>query len=442
MGDIGNNYLRGNGGNDTLIGNAGDDTLEGGEGIDQLDGGLGDDIYIIDNDEDQIIDTQGENRVQSSKTISIATYDAITNLELIGNAAINGTGNDKNNILEGNENNNRLDGRKGNDTVNGFGGDDTLIGGSGGNDLLDGGNGEDTVIYEKPQSDYNATFIDGVYVVTHINSGNKDEFKNIEYVKYSDTQQPILIQNSTQKTLTLSVSDVIVKEGNEAILTLKLNEQPSESVTIKVQTVDSTANKNIDYDNFSKSVVFAPTQIIQTVKIKTKQNTLVEDDKKFMLNLSTADENVEISTPTAFVTIEDDDKPKLSIASAKIIEGQTGKSLVDITVSLSAPTKQLVKVRYETSDSTAKKSTDYEPTAGELEIPAGKKTAKISVPIVDDNLQEQTESFFVTLSNAKNATLNATKSVATVEITDNDNSSSLAMQIDLVGIHTEKGGLL
>lgn len=444
VGDIGNNYLRGFGGNDTLIGGSGNDTLEGGEGIDQLDGGEGDDIYIIDNEEDQIIDTQGKNRVQSSKTISIATYDAITNLELIGNDAINGTGNDNNNILEGNDNNNRLDGRKGNDTVNGFGGDDTLIGGSGGNDVLDGGNGDDIVIYNKPKQDYGEPqFIDGVYVITEIGSGDKDELHDVEYLKFSDTEQPIPLQSTTQKTLTLSVGDVFVTEGNEAILTLKLNEPPTEKVTISLQTVDSTAKKGIDYDDtFLKSVVFTPTQTNQTVKIKTKQNTLVEDDKKFMVNVSTTDKNVEISTPTSFVTIGDDDKPTLSISNAKITEGQTGKSSVDITVSLSAVAKQTVKVHYETRDGTATKLNDYEPKVGDLEITAGKKTAKMTISIINDDLKEQIESFFVTLSNPTNATLNPKKSVATVEITDNDNHSSSAMQIGFVGIHNDNGNIL
>ena len=91
-------------------------------------------------------------------------------------------------------------------------------------------------------------------------------------------------------------------------------------------------------------------------------------------------------------------------------------------------------MRYETSDNTAKKSSDYQPTVGEIEILANKKTAKFSVPIVDDKIAEALESFFVTLSSPENATLDPEKSVATVEIIDNDSNASSALQIALVGV--------
>jgi Ca2+-binding RTX toxin-like protein len=72
--------------------------------------------------------------------------------------AIDGTGNNSNNLLTGNEAANRLDGMKGNDTLLGGGGNDILLGGEGkdtlyggdGDDTLDGGAGADVFRYLTP----------------------------------------------------------------------------------------------------------------------------------------------------------------------------------------------------------------------------------------------------------------------------------------------------
>ncbi len=68
----------------------------------------------------------------------------VENLTLTGTAAINGTGNNGNNVIIGNSANNTLTGLAGNDTLNGSAGNDNLISGDG-NDLLLGGAGNDTL---------------------------------------------------------------------------------------------------------------------------------------------------------------------------------------------------------------------------------------------------------------------------------------------------------
>ncbi|MEH1821952.1 MAG: cadherin-like domain-containing protein [Nostoc sp.] len=142
-GEAGNDNLFGDSGNDTLLGGAGNDTLDGGLGADSLVGGLGNDTYIVDNLNDTIIEAlnAGKDLVKSSVTFVLA--DNVENLTLTGTAAINGTGNNLDNILIGNTGANFLSGGDGNDSLIGGAGNDTLLGGSG-NDTLDGGLGSDS----------------------------------------------------------------------------------------------------------------------------------------------------------------------------------------------------------------------------------------------------------------------------------------------------------
>ncbi|MEY4254863.1 MAG: hypothetical protein RLZZ141_90 [Pseudomonadota bacterium] len=122
-----NNVLIGNAAANRLEGGAGNDTLDGGGGIDVLVGGLGDDTYIVDVVSDVITElaNQGTDTVKASLTYGLGAN--LENLVLIGAAAINGTGNNVNNIMLGNSAANRLDGGLGADTMAGGLGDDSYV---------------------------------------------------------------------------------------------------------------------------------------------------------------------------------------------------------------------------------------------------------------------------------------------------------------------------
>ncbi|WP_428675192.1 beta strand repeat-containing protein [Reyranella sp.] len=142
-GNSGDNVLSGLVGVDTLIGGDGNDTLDGGTNTDNMNGGFGDDIYIVDNAGDVAAEVAGgTDTVQASVTHTLSVN--LENLILTGAAAINGTGNAKDNVITGNAANNVLSGLTGDDTLKGAGGADTLSGGDG-NDTLNGGTGADTM---------------------------------------------------------------------------------------------------------------------------------------------------------------------------------------------------------------------------------------------------------------------------------------------------------
>jgi Ca2+-binding RTX toxin-like protein len=122
-----NNIITGNAGNNTLTGGMGNDTLIGGLGSDTLIGGTGNDTYIVDNVGDVITENlnEGIDTVQSSITWTLVSGNNVENLTLTGTSAINGTGNELNNIIIGNNGNNVLDGGTGNDALKGGLGNDT-----------------------------------------------------------------------------------------------------------------------------------------------------------------------------------------------------------------------------------------------------------------------------------------------------------------------------
>ncbi len=147
-GGRGGDLLNGGCGNDKLDGGVGNDRLDGGAGADFMSGGDGSDTYIVDNIGDVVQesfddDEAGWDNVESSLTYTLGF--GVENLILTGSAAINGTGNGKNNPITGNDNNNSLSGLGGDDQLYGGGGLDKLYGGTG-FDYMIGGDGDDQLL--------------------------------------------------------------------------------------------------------------------------------------------------------------------------------------------------------------------------------------------------------------------------------------------------------
>jgi Ca2+-binding RTX toxin-like protein len=162
-GENGADKLYGGNGTDTVYGGNGADFLDGGSGVDTLVGGAGNDTYVLDNPQDKIAEenTKGIDTILLSISGGLqATWE---NLTLIG-SAVEGFGNESNNIMVGNDLDNTLYGKGGADTLTGGAGDDNLLGdngndtlsgeigldvllGSAGNDTLTGGSGADGFLF-------------------------------------------------------------------------------------------------------------------------------------------------------------------------------------------------------------------------------------------------------------------------------------------------------
>jgi Ca2+-binding RTX toxin-like protein len=122
----------------------------------------------------------------------------VENLTLTGTGAINGTGNNGNNVIIGNSANNTLTGLAGNDTLNGGAGNDNLISGDG-NDLLLGGAGNDT--------------LNGGLGVDTLTGGVGNDFFRLDNVANGDlitgfsvADDTIILANSLDSTLAGSIS--------------------------------------------------------------------------------------------------------------------------------------------------------------------------------------------------------------------------------------------
>ncbi len=180
--------------NNTLTGNSGANTLNGGLGSDTMIGGAGNDTYVVDNTGDIITENlnQGTDTVQSSITYTLGSN--LENLTLTGTSAINGTGNELNNVLTGNSAANVLTGNAGNDILNGGAGADTLMGGL----------GNDTYVVDDP----------GDIVTENLNEGTDTVQSYITYTQGANVENLTLMGTSAINGTGNSLNNTLT--GNSA----------------------------------------------------------------------------------------------------------------------------------------------------------------------------------------------------------------------------------
>ncbi|MEH3144175.1 MAG: FG-GAP-like repeat-containing protein [Methylobacterium frigidaeris] len=144
--------LTGNEFRNVLQGSVGRNRLDGGAGADILIGLAGDDTYLVDDEDDQVIEAAGGG---TDTVLASASYllragqevEILAARDEAATTALDLTGNGFAQSLRGNAGRNRLDGGAGADTLVGLAGDDTLVG-RGGDDLLIGGSGDDVYVVD------------------------------------------------------------------------------------------------------------------------------------------------------------------------------------------------------------------------------------------------------------------------------------------------------
>ena len=106
----------------------------------------------------------------------------------------------------------------------------------------------------------------------------------------------------------------------------------------------------------------------------------------------------------------------LSVADAKASEGEDAAVAFPVTLSREASGE--VTVQYLTLDGTAKAGEDYTHTQGTLTFAVGETEKTVSVPILDDALDEGEETFTLKLRNAKGAYIIDGEATGTIENSD------------------------
>ena len=235
----------------------------------------------------------------------------------------------------------------------------------------------------------------------------------------------------------LSIADATVEEGEVAGFLVTLSRIATQTVTVAYATADGTATAGADYTAGLGTLQFAPGEASKTIRVATVEDTVEEQTETFTVTLSNPT-GATIQDGGATGTITDDDGPVttlllLNIADATVEEGEVAGFLV----TLSRIATQTVTVAYATADGTATAGADYTAGSGALQFAPGEASKTIRVATVEDTVEEQTETFTVTLSNPTGATIQ--DGAATGTITDDDGPVTTLPLLNIADATVEEG---
>jgi len=246
--------------------------------------------------------------------------------------------------------------------------------------------------------------------------------------------------NDTAPTLSFTATNYDLFEEQTKVTQITVTRTPSNALFTSTVEVNSEglgtgtgfATEVVDYAKVTTKVLtFASGENSQSFTIPIVDDNLIEGIETFRLTLSNPTNGV-IVTPATIVTINDNDiAPTLSftVTNFDLFEDQTKVTQITVTRTpsntLFASTVEVNSEDLGTGPGFATEIVDYlKVTTKILTFASGVDSQSFTIPIVDDNLFEGSETFRLILSNPTNGVI--VTPAAIVTINDNDAAPTLS----------------
>jgi hypothetical protein len=249
-------------------------------------------------------------------------------------------------------------------------------------------------------------------------------------VTLSRTEIPVtLVDNdSTQGgTPIVSVREVTVDEATEpfARFVVVLDRPAAQMISVDWETVGVTTLAGVDHAQSSGTLVFLPGQTAQTIEVPLLDDALTEPEERFDLRLLQATgASLGSASATAMIVANDaplSPKPILQAADVTVSEAD---GYAEIVLRLNAPSASPIAVSYSTTSVTAtsSNSADFIGIDGTVTFAPGQTVHVVKVPINNDAVGENDETFNFNLSlpTASTNLVTLARTQIPVIIVDND----------------------
>ncbi|HSN55507.1 MAG TPA: Calx-beta domain-containing protein, partial [Candidatus Sulfomarinibacteraceae bacterium] len=209
-----------------------------------------------------------------------------------------------------------------------------------------------------------------------------------------------------QPRLNLVPSSQSADEWSGAVaLEVRLDSPQASEISVRARTADGEAAAGDDYVALDQILVFEPGATSRPLAIALVDDTLYEGAESFRVLLSDPTGGAGLGPDwQATVTINPNDAPPF----VHLADGGTGTAQytgveaagqVVVPVRLSAASGVEARVDYATAAGTATAGTDYTDVSGSLVFAPGVTRREIAVPIAADGIDDDGETFTLTLSN-------------------------------------------
>jgi parallel beta-helix repeat protein len=207
----------------------------------------------------------------------------------------------------------------------------------------------------------------------------------------------------------ISIGNASVKEGNSgsavANVPVTLNHTYPSAVTVHYATAvgggfsaKEKATANADYPAAAGTLTIPANTTSATIPIAVTGDVKLENNEKFLVNLSSPTNATLSMAQSGIVTIGNDELPQVVVKGKIASEGSN--SVVTVTLKQSFWT--VLNLGATTVGNTAASPGDFTAVNTTVTFPAGDTSAKtVSVVVKTDNLKEPVEAFFLQVSGGK-----------------------------------------
>ncbi len=221
-----------------------------------------------------------------------------------------------------------------------------------------------------------------------------------------------------------TVSQSKAENGTNATVIAKLSSAPALAITLPF-TLSGTAVKNTDYTITATPLTIPVGVTTGTITVTLTSDAVYESNETVIVTMGTpTNATLGASNTVHTLTILDDDVPPAvifgTVSQSKAENGGTAT----IATRLSAAAGVPVFVPF-TLGGTASEGSDYTVVSNPVVIAAGSTTANLSLPIINDTLDEPDETVVVTMGTPVNGTMGTSNTVHTLTLTDNDNAPTV-----------------
>ncbi len=192
------------------------------------------------------------------------------------------------------------------------------------------------------------------------------------------------------------------------------------TVSVNYTTLtNGSATVNSDFRATNGVLSYAPGVVTNSFTLTVLNDATAENNETINLRLSSPT-NISLGTSNLVVTVTTNDSAILSFSVATNLVSETNGTLT-LTVNRTGTTNNAVTVDFTTTNITASAGSDYIATNGTLSFAAGETSKTFTTDLIDDDIQENTETLRIVLSNPVDATI--TTGTNTVTISDDDVST-------------------
>ncbi len=218
-------------------------------------------------------------------------------------------------------------------------------------------------------------------------------------------------------------------------------------LTIHYQTQDGSstpsATSSSDYISKSGDITFNKGDRVKDIFVDIIGDNTIEENEFLQMNLS-GSSYIVTTHSQALILNDDGEYPTISLSSSdySIVEGNTSSKNLDFIFNLSSSALNGSSFHYETWNGTATtEDSDYIYTHGDMTIPEGTTSFKISVPINGDTKIEDDETFYFGFTNLNKLNYGTTNEAMATILNDDGSYPTLSFTKDSFSINEGNSSL-